>query len=216
MIRAIIFDLDGVICFTDKYHYLAWKAIADQLGVHFDEIINHRLRGVSRLESLNVILERYDGTLGMDQKQTLMDQKNTEYRSYLARMSPADLHPDTLRTLKVLRARGYLLAIGSVSKNTPYILERLGLSDFFDAVSDGNGLINSKPDPEVFLKASERLGIPPESCLVVEDAVAGIEAARHAGMVAVSLGDASTKGAGDYCLDRFDQLLDILPLNNQM
>ncbi|MBO4889262.1 MAG: beta-phosphoglucomutase [Firmicutes bacterium] len=209
--EAVIFDLDGVICFTDEYHYLAWKEMADGIGVYFDKEINNRLRGVSRMASLEIILERCDEQLSDARKEELAAQKNDIYRKLLARMSPADLSDEVKNSLDELRARGYKLAIGSSSKNTPFILERIGLPTYFDAISDGNNITKSKPDPEVFVKAAAFLGIAPEKCLVVEDAVAGAEAAHAGGMKAACLGDASNAGAGDYNMKSFKDLLDILP-----
>ncbi len=209
--RAVIFDLDGVICFTDEYHYLAWKEMADSIGVYFDREINNRLRGVSRMESLEIILERYDGpVLTAEQKAALAARKNEIYREHLSRMTPADLPEDVQHTLHTLREKGLKLAIGSSSKNTPLILERIGLSDFFDAVADGNCIARSKPDPEVFLKAAEMLGDAPTDCLVVEDAVSGAEAAHRAGMIAACVGDAAHAGVGNWNLDSIRGLLDFL------
>ena len=175
---GVIFDLDGVICFTDKYHYQAWKAVADKLGIYFDETINNRLRGVSRMDSLEIILERYDGQMTQAEKEALAEEKNNLYRQLLANMSPADLSAEVKETLDALRGMGLKLAIGSSSKNTKFILARLGLGDYFDAISDGTNITRSKPDPQVFQMAAEFIGMKPETCLVVEDAKAGIEAAR--------------------------------------
>ena len=208
--KAIIFDLDGVICFTDKYHYLAWKALADELGIYFDETINNRLRGVSRMASFEIILERYEGKpLTEEEKVACTEKKNTLYREMLKDMSPADLSDEVKNTLDELRSRGIKLAIGSSSKNTPFILERIGLADYFDAVSDGNNITKSKPDPEVFLKAAEFLGMDPKDCLVVEDAEAGVEAAFAGGMEAAALGDAAKSQCGTYNLSTFSDLLKI-------
>lgn len=207
--QAFIFDLDGVICFTDKYHYLAWKGTADALGIPFDRQVNNRLRGVSRMESLEIILEKYDGKLTEQEKTLLAEQKNDRYKASLAAMTPADLQEEVKTTLDALRQRGCKLAIGSSSKNAGFILERLGLSGYFDAVSDGNNITRSKPDPEVFLKAAEYLGVQPEVCLVVEDAVSGVDAAHAGGMKAAALGDAAEKKYGDYILARFSDLLRI-------
>ena len=208
--KAIIFDLDGVICFTDEYHYLAWKAMADELGVYFDRVINNRLRGVSRMESLDIILERYEGTLSPEEKQALAEKKNALYREYLKQMSPADLSSEVKTTLDELRGSGLKLAIGSSSKNAPFILGQLGLGGYFDAVSDGNNITRSKPDPEVFVKAAEMLKLPPEDCLVVEDAVAGAQAGHGGGFAVACLGDASVAKAGDYNLSDFPELLTVL------
>ena len=208
--EAVIFDLDGVICFTDEYHYQAWKAMADGIGVYFDREINNRLRGVSRMASLEIILERCDEKLSDERKEELAAQKNELYKKLLVQMSPADLSDEVRNGLNELRARGYKLAIGSSSKNTPFILKQIGLDGFFDAVSDGNNITKSKPDPEVFLKAAEMLGIAPEKCLVVADAIAGADAAHAGGMKVACLGDAAKAGAGDYNMTTFGDLLNIL------
>ena len=210
-LNAVIFDLDGVICFTDEYHYLAWKEMADGMGIYFDREINNRLRGVSRMASLEIILERYEGpALSEEEKVALATQKNEIYRTLLAQMSPADLSGAVKRTLDALRSKGLKLAIGSSSKNTPFILERIGLSDYFDAISDGNNITHSKPDPEVFLKAAEYLGLEPQYCLVVEDAVAGAEAGHAGGFSVACVGDAAQAGAGDFNLSDIRQLLDVI------
>ena len=209
--KAVIFDLDGVICFTDKYHYQAWKALADRLGIYFDEVINNRLRGVSRMASLEIILERAEKTYTEEEKLAFAEEKNNTYRGLLANMSPADLTDEVRDTLAELRRRGYLLAIGSSSKNTKFILGQIGLADFFDAISDGTDITRSKPDPEVFQIAAQKLGVESGLCAVVEDAKAGIQAAKAAGMTALALhGDAENCGLEDYDLRSFSSLLDIL------
>ena len=205
--KGVIFDLDGVICSTDHYHYLAWKALADKLGAYFDETINNRLRGVSRMASLDIVLERYDGTLTEEEKLAAAEEKNNTYRELLKQMSPADLSPEVKETLDSLRAMGLLLGIGSSSKNTKFILERIGLGDYFDKISDGTNITRSKPDPEVFLKAAEYLDLEPKECLVVEDAKAGIQAALAAGMDAAAIGDAVSCGLATYNLSRFSDLI---------
>lgn len=208
--QAVIFDLDGVICFTDEYHYLAWKQMADSLGVYFDREINNRLRGVSRMASLEIVLERYEGpALSDERKVELATMKNDIYRESLAQMSPADLSGEVKATLDGLRAKGLKLAIGSSSKNTPFILGQLGLGSYFDAVSDGNNITHSKPDPEVFLKAAEMLGLEPGVCLVVEDAVSGAEAGHAGGFDVACVGDAARAKAGDYNMESVAELLDI-------
>lgn len=207
---GIIFDLDGVICFTDHYHYLAWKALADTLGIDFDERKNDRLRGVSRMESLEIVLEGYHGpALSPAEKAVLADKKNSLYRQSLQTMSPKDLSDEVRNTLNALRARGLKLAIGSSSKNTPLILERIGLAGFFDAVSDGNNISRSKPDPQVFTMAAEMLHLPAEKCLVVEDALAGLQAAAAGGFDSAGLGPAAQSGKATYSLHSFAGLLDI-------
>lgn len=205
--KAIIFDLDGVICSTDEYHYQAWKHIADELDIPFDRTVNNRLRGVSRMASLEIILEQNPGAPFSDaEKLSLATDKNEIYKELLLQMSEADLSDEVRQTLLALRARGLKLAIGSSSKNTPLILSRIGLGSFFDAVSDGNNITHSKPHPEVFLKAAEFLGMDPKDCLVVEDAVAGAEAGHAAGMKVACVGDAAQKGAGDWNLASFREL----------
>ena len=206
--KAIIFDLDGVICFTDEYHYRAWKVLADKLNTPFDRTINNRLRGVSRMASLEIILENYTGPkLSEEEKVALATEKNEIFRESLKQMSPADLSDEVRETMDALRAKGLKLAIGSSSKNTPFILKQIGLEGYFDAVSDGNNITHSKPDPEVFLKAAEFLGMDPANCLVVEDAKAGVEAATAAGMDSAAIGDAVQCGLATYNLTRFADLL---------
>jgi len=209
--KAIIFDLDGVICSTDEYHYQAWKKMADSMGIYFDRTINNRLRGVSRMESLEIILERYQGQpLSDAKKEELATMKNDIYRESLHQMSTADLSDEVRDTLNALRVKGLRLAIGSSSKNTPFILKRLGLENFFDAVSDGNNITRSKPDPEVFLKAAQFVDMEPADCLVVEDAVSGAQAGHAGGFQVACVGDASAAGAGDFNLKSFGQLLELV------
>lgn len=207
----MIFDLDGVIVFTDKFHYRAWKKLADELGIYFDQEINNRLRGVSRMASLEIILERYEGEpLSQKEKEHLAEKKNLDYRALLHTMIREDVSMEVRQTLEELRKRGYRLAIGSSSKNAGFILDRVELRDAFDAVSDGNNIRYSKPDPEVFLKAAEFLGEKPENCLVVEDAKAGIQAGIAGGMKTAAIGDAVYCKLGDYELETFSDLLKIL------
>ena len=206
---AVIFDLDGVICSTDEYHYLAWKELADSLALPFDRQYNNKLRGVSRLESLNLILALGERQYSDEEKQAMAQKKNDTYRRLLEKMSPADVSDDVLSTLNELK-RKYPLAIGSSSRNTKFILSRIGLADFFDAVIDGNDISASKPDPEVFLKAADALSQRSSSCLVVEDAAAGIEAAVRGGFDSAGIGDASRLDGATYHIGRLSDLLDIL------
>ncbi len=209
--KAIIFDLDGVICSTDEYHYRAWKRMADGMHIPFDRTINNRLRGVSRMESLEIILEKYEGpALTEADKQRLAQQKNDLYRESLKEMTTDDLSEEVWDTLETLRGKGLKLAIGSSSKNTPFILERIGLGGYFDAVSDGNNITRSKPDPEVFLKAAEMLGMAPADCLVVEDAVSGVQAGHAGGMRVAAVGDAALNGAGDWNMKSIRELIHIV------
>lgn len=210
-IKGLIFDLDGVLVFTDKFHYQAWKTMADELGVYFDETINHRLRGVSRMDSLEIILERYEGPdLSLREKEKLAEKKNEVYRTLLESMTPDDVTKEVRDTLTKLREKGYKLAIGSSSKNAKFILEKVELKDAFDAISDGNNITKSKPDPEVFLKAAEYLGLPPKACMVVEDAEAGIEAAKKGGMYAAGIGEAAKSINADESLKTFSELVYIV------
>jgi beta-phosphoglucomutase len=206
IMKAVIFDLDGVICFTDKYHYQAWKKLADKEGIYFDETINNRLRGVSRMASLDIILEKANRTYSQEEKEQMAQQKNDAYVKLLENMSPSDLSEEVKNTLDELRNRGYKLAIGSSSKNTKRILKQIGLGNYFDAISDGTNITNSKPDPEVFLKAAEMIGEKPKDCLVVEDALSGIEAAYRGGFKSAGIGEASTHAHVTYPIVSFSDL----------
>lgn len=209
--KGIIFDLDGVIVFTDKFHYQAWKVIADEMGIYFDEQINHRLRGVSRMDSLDIILERYEGTpLSQEEKNALAEKKNNIYRELLETMSKDDVSEEVRETLKELRRRGVKIALGSSSKNAKFILEKVELLQLFDEISDGTNITKSKPDPEVFSMAAQFLGLEPQECLVVEDADAGIEAAVAGGMHPVGIGEAAANAKAEYKLNRFADLLVIV------
>lgn len=209
-INAIIFDLDGVICFTDKYHYQAWKMLADRLGIYFDEEINNRLRGVSRMESLEIILEKSDKKYTDEEKYLYTEEKNDNYKELLMQMSANDLSDEVKNTLYELKKCGKMLAIGSSSKNAKMILDKIGLGEFFDAISDGTNISNSKPDPEVFIKAAEFLSLKPENCLVVEDAIAGIEAATRGGFDSAGLGEANLHNDVTYRLSSFSDLLTVV------
>jgi len=191
LIQAAIFDLDGVIVSTDEQHYQAWKRMADEEDIYFDREINHRLRGVARTDCVEIILERADREYSDEEKAELAARKNGYYRELLTDLSPESLLPGAMVAMDELKRRGVQVAVASSSKNTPYILERIELSGYFDAVADGNDITHSKPHPEVFLIAAGRLGVPPGECLVVEDAKAGVEAALNAGMKCLGVGDAA-------------------------
>ena len=208
-IKGIIFDLDGVICSTDEYHYQAWKSIADDEGIYFDRKINERLRGVSRAESLEIILERATAVYSPEEKAALMEKKNNIYRELLKNMGPGDVTEEVRSTLRELKERGYGLAIGSSSKNTRFILERTALTDAFDGISDGNMISRSKPDPEVFIKAAGILGLKNEECLVIEDAISGINAANAAGFHSVGIGPAAECDEAEFKISFFSEILDI-------
>jgi beta-phosphoglucomutase len=207
MLKGVIFDLDGVICHTDKYHYAAWKRLADRLGVYFDENINNRLRGIGRAESLEIILEKSKTAYSQEEKERFAEEKNSIYRSLLSGLTPLDLSEEVSRTLEELRQNGLKLAIGSSSKNAKFILERLGLSDYFDAVSDGDNIAKPKPEPEVFLKAAEYLRLNPAECLVVEDAVAGIQAAISGGFKSAGIGEAALCDGVDMKLNKISDIV---------
>lgn len=203
-IKAVVFDLDGVIVSTDDYHYKAWKKIADDEGIYFDREINERLRGVSRMESLEIILERANKEYCGKEKLELAEKKNKFYRELLEELSPSDILPGVMKVLEILKGNNIKVAIGSSSKNTEFILNKIGLGQFFDAIADGNGIKNSKPDPEVFLLAAQKLDIEAENCLVVEDADAGVEAAVAAGMMVLAVGYASSNESADLGLKNLE------------
>lgn len=208
--EGIIFDLDGVICHTDKYHYKAWKEVADELNIYFDETINNRLRGVSRNESFEIILENYDGVLSTEEKLKYVNKKNEIYKVLLNEMSEKDLSLEVKDTLHELKNRNIKIAIGSSSKNARMILERIGLKDTFDVIVDGNDISNSKPDPEVFLKANERLNVNKNKCLVIEDAEAGVNAALAGNLAVAAIGDATKCNKANYNLECFEDILNII------
>ena len=205
--RAVIFDLDGVIVSTDNLHYQAWKKMADKEQIYFDEVINNRLRGVSRMASLEMILERATKKYTNEEKIALTEFKNEIYKKLLMTLSEKDILPGVMDILEELKARGIKVGIGSSSRNAKTILKRVGLLHYFDCISDGNNITKSKPDPEVFEKAAEMLGLPNEECAVVEDAHAGIIAAKSAGMIAFAVGDALESTEKDY---DFTQILEII------
>ena len=190
-IEAVIFDLDGVIVSTDEFHFLAWKQLADAEGIPFTREDNERLRGVSRMESLDILLEKASRKYSDVEKEEMATRKNTIYRESLKALSPADILPGVTDVLKGLRERGIKIAIGSSSKNAGPILVAIGLEKTFDAVVDGTHIARSKPDPEVFTLAGKQLGVPPDHCLVVEDADAGVEAGLAAGMPVLAVGSAA-------------------------
>lgn len=208
-IKAVIFDLDGVIVTTDECHYLGWQRMADEEGICFDREINNRLRGVSRMESLEIILEKAEKEYTDEEKIAMAERKNGYYREFIKELTPDDILPGVMANLEELKANGVKIAIGSSSKNTPVILKNIGLEGYFDAVSDGNNISNSKPDPEVFLKAAEMLGIEPSDCMIVEDADSGVVAGKRAGMLTLSVNGAA---GADYSFENLknDKILSII------
>ncbi|WP_142413636.1 beta-phosphoglucomutase [Hathewaya massiliensis] len=190
-IKGVIFDLDGVIVTTDNFHYDAWKKLADEEGIYFDREINERLRGVSRMESLNIILEKANKEYSLEQKKEMAERKNNYYKELIKNLTKDDILPGVKNILKGLKEKNIKVAIGSSSKNSSAILQYIGLDKAFHATVDGNQIKNSKPDPEVFLKAAEMLNLKPSECLVVEDAEAGVEAGVEGGMKVLAVGFAS-------------------------
>lgn len=204
--KACIFDLDGVLVDTAKYHFLAWKRLADKLKIKFTEKDNERLKGVSRMKSLEIILELGNLNISKDLKDKYAEQKNGWYKEYINRMTPEEILPGSIEFLGEIRNAGILTGIGSASRNTPLILEKTGLKDFFDAVADGNIISKAKPDPEIFVKISDMLGIEPSGCAVFEDAIAGIRAALNAGMLCIGIGSEEILGEAHYVVHGLNQM----------
>ncbi len=188
MIQGVIFDPDGVLVSTDEFHYQAWKRLANEEGIPFDDNVNHRLRGVSRMASLGIILEKSPKQYSQEEKIKLAERKNSYYCELLQKVNPDALLPGSLETVQRFTNLGIKTAIGSSSKNAKFIMKRIGLAGKIDVVVDGNDITNSKPHPEVFLLAATRMGLSPSQCLVIEDAEAGVEAARRAGMGVLGIG----------------------------
>lgn len=212
-IKGVIFDLDGVIVSTDNCHYLGWKRMADEEGIDFDRQINERLRGVSRMESLSIILERAQKTYTDAEKEQMAARKNAYYVELIGSLTAADILPGAMDIINLLRERDIKIAIGSSSRNTPIILKQIELDDTFDAIADGNHITYSKPNPEVFLLAAKLLKLDPANCLVVEDADAGVEAALAGGMRVLGVGSAAqntraTFTASDLSTVDFATILD--------
>lgn len=195
---AFIFDLDGVIVDTAKYHYLAWRNLANALGFDFTEEQNELLKGVSRIQSLEILLSIGKVNLSEEKKQVLLLQKNKEYLEYVNKMTSEEILPGVNDLLNFLEINDIKYALGSASKNAPLILEKVGLLNRFTAIVDGNDVSKAKPDPEVFLIGAKKLGIKPENCVVVEDAIAGIQAANAAKMISIGIGDANVLHEADY------------------
>lgn len=188
-LKAVLFDLDGVIVDTAKYHYLAWKKLADNEGIYFDEEINERLKGVSRMASLEIVLERAKKVYTRKEKEQMTEIKNSWYLEMINLLKPEEVLPGVVNFLETLKTNGIKSAICSASKSAGFIIAKLGLTEYFDTIVGGADVSKSKPDPEVFLLAAERLGVKPDECVVFEDAFAGIEGARRGGMKALGLGN---------------------------
>ena len=204
MIEACIFDLDGVVVDTAKYHFIAWKALAEELGFVFTLEDNERLKGVSRKQSLEILLEIGKKQFSETEKLAMAEKKNTLYVTYIEKMTPEEILPGVEKFLQELKSNGIKTALGSASKNAPMILERIGLTGFFDVIVDGNSISEAKPNPEVFLKGAEKIGVQPEHCVVFEDAIAGVEAARNAKMYCVGIGQPENLGLADFVIPGFD------------
>ena len=201
--KAFIFDLDGVIVDTAKYHYLAWQKIAAELNIEFTHEHNELLKGVSRVRSLDIILELGKVTASQEDKDRWLVQKNEDYLSYLVDMDASEILPGVFEILKFLKENNQPIALGSASKNARPILEKTGLLSYFDAVVDGNDVTNAKPDPEVFLMAAKLLNIKPEDSIVFEDSVAGVQAANIGNMTSIGIGDANTLHEAKYIFKDF-------------
>ena len=205
-VKAFIFDLDGVIVDTAKYHYLAWKKIANELGIDFTHEHNELLKGVSRVRSLDIILELGNIVTTQENKDKWLVQKNEDYLSYLVNMDESEILPGVLPVLKFLKENKQGIALGSASKNAKPILEKTGIMDYFDVVVDGNDVSNAKPDPEVFLQAAKLLNATNENSIVFEDSVAGIQAANIANMTSVGIGDKEVLSEAQYIFSDFTQI----------
>jgi len=206
--KGFIFDLDGVIVDTAKYHFLAWRKLAKSVGITFSEEQNEQLKGVSRIRSLEKILAWGDKELPEDQFMELMARKNDDYLSYIAGMDENEILPDVHRILDLLKDFGQTISLGSASKNARSILKEVKLLSEFEVIVDGTNVRKAKPNPAVFLKAAEQMGIAPEQCIVFEDAMAGIQAANAAGMTSIGIGDSAVLTEADYCFTDFTEISD--------
>lgn len=201
--KAFIFDLDGVIVDTAKYHFMAWQKLADSLDILFTPEHNEELKGVSRVRSLEIILQLGNVIATEEEKQKWLTQKNEDYLSYIEKMDESEILPAVRETLEFIKENGQHIALGSASKNARPILEKVGLLHFFDVIVDGNDVTNAKPDPEVFVRASKLLGVSNENAIVFEDSVAGIQAANIAGMLSIGIGEKNVLKEAKYCFPSF-------------
>lgn len=206
MTKAFIFDLDGVIVDTAKYHFLAWKNLAESLDISFSEEENEHLKGVSRVKSLQKILEWGDKTISEDEFNRLMAEKNEEYLAYVEKMTEDDILPGVIEILNYIKSNNYPTAIGSASKNARTILSKIGLLNFFEEIVDGNEVTKAKPDPEVFLKGCDLLGVEPKDAIVFEDSQAGIKAANTANMTSVGIGNTTVLKDADFNFKNFKEM----------
>lgn len=201
--KAFIFDLDGVIVDTAKYHFIAWQKIAQELGIEFTPEHNENLKGVSRVRSLDIILELGKINASQEDKNKWLIQKNEDYLSYLVNMNQSEILPGVLPILQFLKEKNQAIALGSASKNARPILEKTGIIDYFDAIVDGNDVTNAKPDPEVFLQAAKLLDVAPQNAIVFEDSVAGIQAANIANMTSIGIGEENILHEAKYIFKDF-------------
>lgn len=201
--KGFIFDLDGVIVDTAKYHFMAWQKLADSLGILFTPEHNEELKGVSRVRSLEIILGLGKVEASEEERQRWLNQKNEDYLSYIEKMDESEILPDVRETLQFIKENEQLIALGSASKNARPILEKVNLLHYFDAIVDGNDVSNAKPDPEVFLRAAKLLGVTNENAIVFEDSVAGIQAANLANMTSIGIGDKDVLNEAKFCFPNF-------------
>ncbi|MCH3881998.1 beta-phosphoglucomutase [Tenacibaculum aquimarinum] len=206
MKRGFIFDLDGVIVDTAKYHYLAWKNLANQLGFDFTKEQNELFKGVSRKRCLEILLEIGNREATQEEFDTWMVEKNVDYLKYIENMDASEILPDVPRVLEFLQENNIPIALGSASKNAQPILEKVGLLHYFDAIVDGNNVTKAKPDPEVFLLAAKQLNVIPENCVVFEDAVAGVQAANAAKMMSIGIGDKNVLAEAQLIFTDFTEI----------
>src|SRR5690606_18145384 len=204
--KGFIFDLDGVIVDTAKFHFLAWRKLGENFNFQLSETQNEQLKGVSRVDSLNKILHWAGVEISQEEFDRLATLKNEDYLKYVAQMIPQDILPGVKNTIEKLKSANYPIALGSASKNAPGILQKVGLFDLFDVIIDGNSVSKAKPDPEVFLQAASKLGVAPKDCVVFEDAHAGITAANSAGMISIALGDPEILSHADYVFNTFTEI----------
>ncbi len=206
MKKGFIFDLDGVIVDTAKYHFLAWQNLANSLGISFSEEQNEQLKGVSRVRSLEKILEWGNKTISEEEFTRLMHDKNEEYLNYISKMNVSEILPDVPRVLDYLMSKDQAIALGSASKNARIILEKVELKDKFHTIVDGTNVSKAKPDPEVFLIGAQQLGVSPEDCIVFEDSVAGVQAANTANMISIGIGNPEVLHEADYVFKDFTEI----------
>lgn len=204
MINGVIFDLDGVLTDTAELHYLAWKRMADEEGWPFDRVVNEKLRGVSRRASLEIILN--GRVIPEDKMQECMARKNRYYQESLATISPADVYPGVWEAIRFLKSHQVRIGVGSASRNAPQIMRQLQIAGFFDFIGDGSRVNRSKPEADIFVYVAGAIGVPVEQCLVVEDAEAGVAAAKNCGMRTIGIGPAERVGAADYRFDSTGQI----------